>query len=351
VVSSAKKACSGELILPPVSPARIVTLAAIALLALEPTLAPYVRVDVTIVSAALLFAIAAMSANLLLGYTGLPPFGNAAFFGLGSYGCALAIKYWHVHFITAILFGILAALIGALLIAPFLVRRRGIYFGLLSIAFGQVFYFIAYRLTDITGGEDGMAVSRPYLLFPNFALKETAFYYLCLVLFVASIVAFKLIVGSPFGRTLVAIRQNELRVRYLGLDSNRFVFVAILISAVFGGLSGAMSAMLYGFIAPLTSLNWTQSGDFVLATILGGSGTIWGPLIGSIIYVIGRDLISSITPYWQIFLGALFVACVLGFPRGILGTILARIGAAPPSNDPDEGNRTQSPAIAVEHHG
>jgi branched-chain amino acid transport system permease protein len=337
--------------LPRVTPGRIATLAAVALLALEPLLAPYIKVDVTIVSAALLFAIAAMSANLLLGYTGLPPFGNAAFFGLGSYGCALSIKYLHVHFVGAILFGLLGALLGALLIGPFLVRRRGIYFGLLSIAFGQVFYFIAYRLTDVTGGEDGMSVSRPYLVFPSFTMKETAFYYLSLAVFVLSILAFKLIVQSPFGRTLVAIRQNELRVRYLGLDSNRFVFAAILISALFGGLSGAMSAMLYGFIAPITSLNWTQSGDFVLATILGGAGTIWGPLIGSIIYVIGRDIISTITPYWQIFLGALFVACVLGFPRGILGTILARFGSAPVANDPEDPARTQSPAIAVEHHG
>jgi branched-chain amino acid transport system permease protein len=324
----------------------------IVLLALEPIVAPYIKVDVTIVSAALIFAIAAMSANLLLGYTGLPPFGNAAFFGLGSYGCALAIKYLNVHFVMAILIGMLTALLGAFIIGPFLVRRRGIYFGLLSIAFGQVFYFIAYRSGDVTGGEDGMGVTRPYLIVPGWNLKETAFYYLSLAVFLAAIAAFTLIVQSPFGRTLVAIRQNELRVRYLGLDSNRFVFIAILISALFGGLSGAMSAMLYGFIAPITSLNWTQSGDFVLATILGGAGTVWGPLLGSIIYVIGRDIISTITPYWQLFLGALFVACVLGFPRGILGTILARIGRAPVANDPDaDPVGTHSPSIAVEHHG
>jgi len=329
---------------------RIFVLAAIALLALEPVMAPYIRVDVTIVSAALLFTIAAMSANLLLGYTGLPPFGNAAFFGLGAYGCALSIKYLNVHFITATLFGMVAALLGALIVAPFLVRRRGIYFGLLSIAFGQVFYFIAYRFTDVTGGEDGMAVPRPYLVVSAFTFKETTFYYLSLAVFIISIVIFKLIVQSPFGRTLVAIRQNELRVRYLGLDSNRFVFVAILISALFAGLSGALSAMLNGFIAPL-SLDWHQSGDFVLATILGGSGTVWGPLIGSLIYEIGRDIISTITPYWQIFLGALFVACVLGFPRGILGTILARVGAAPLSNEPEEANWTQSPAIVADHRG
>jgi branched-chain amino acid transport system permease protein len=332
------------------SPARIAALAAIALLALEPILAPYVHVDVTIVSAALLFAIAAMSANLLLGYTGLPPFGNAAFFGLGAYGCTLAIKYWHVHMFTATLCGLLAALLGALIVAPFLVRRRGIYFGLLSIAFGQVFYFIAYRFTDVTGGEDGMGFSRPYLLLPAFTFKENAFYYLALVVFVIALLAFKAIVGSPFGRTLVAIRQNELRVRYLGLNSNRFVFVAILLSSGFAGLSGALTAMLYGFIAP-PSLDWHQSGDFVLSAILGGVGTIWGPLVGSMIFVIGRDIISTITPLWQIFLGGLFVACVLGFPRGILGTILARIGAAPLSNEPEEAHWTQSPVIAADHRG
>ncbi len=332
------------------TPARIATVAVVVLLALEPPLASYIHVDVTIVSAALLFAIAAMSANLLLGYTGLPPFGNAAFFGLGAYGCALSIKYWHVPFFSATIFGLLAALLGALIIAPFLVRRRGIYFGLLSIAFGQVFYFIAYRFTDVTGGEDGMGFSKPHFEFTHFTPREIVFYYLSLVVFVLSIFAFKAIAQSPFGRTLIAIRQNEVRVRYLGLDSNRFVFVAILISSLFAGLSGALSAMLYGFIAP-PSLDWHQSGDFVLATILGGAGTIWGPLVGSIIFVIGRDVISSITPYWQIFIGAIFVACVLGFPRGILGTILARTGAAPVSNEPEEGHWSQSPAIAVDHHG
>jgi branched-chain amino acid transport system permease protein len=316
-----------------VSPARIVTLAAIALLALEPLFASYIHIDVSIVSETLLFAIAAMSANLLLGYTGLPPFGNAAFFGLGAYGCALSIKYLNVHLFGATLIGVATALLGALLVGPFLLRRRGIYFGLLSIAFGQVFYFAAYRFTDVTGGEDGMNFARPYLLTPAFTLKGTAFYYLTLVAFVATILVFKGIVESPFGRTLMAIRQNELRVRYLGLNSNRFIFVALLISASLAGLSGALFGLLNNFAWPLM-MDWHQSGDFVLITILGGSGTIWGPLIGSVIYVLGKDIISTITPAWQIFLGAMFVACVLGFPRGILGSILARTRSAPVSNDP-----------------
>lgn len=309
----------------------VVELAVIVLLLAAPVLSPLIRIDISIVSEVLLMAIAAMSVNLLLGYTGLPAFGNAAYFGLGTYGAALSIKYLHVHFIAAVVIGTAAALAGALLLGPFLLRRRGIYFGLLSIAFGQVFYFIAYRFTDVTGGEDGMNFPRPYLGLPSahVTLRETGFYYVALAVFVASLLVFRAVVRSPFGRTLVAIRQNEVRVRYLGLNSDRFIFVALLISATMAGLGGALFGLLINFAYPLI-LDWHQSGDFVLMMILGGGGTVWGPLLGAFIYVIGKDIISTITPLWQIFLGALFVACVLGFPRGILGSLemlLRRPGA------------------------
>ena len=309
----------------------------LAVLAAAPFLSPLVHLDVSIVSEVLVTAIAAMSVNLLLGYTGLPAFGNAAYFGLGAYGAALSAKYFHVSFLLAILIGTAAALLGGLLLGPFLLRRRGIYFGLLSIAFGQVFYFIAYRYTDVTGGEDGMNFPRPPLgpPFAHVTVNETAFYYVALVAFVLALLAFRAIVNSPFGRTLVAIRQNETRVRYLGLNSDRFIFVALLISATMAGVSGSLFALLINFAYPL-ELDWHQSGNLVLMMILGGAGTVWGPLLGSAIFVIGKDIISTITPLWQIFLGALFVACVLGFPRGILGSIAAlRARAAAPA----EANR------------
>lgn len=294
------------------------------LLAIAPQLLPFVHLDISIVSEVLLFAIAAMSVNLLLGYTGLPAFGNAAFFGLGSYGAALSIKYFHVHFIEAVLIGTLAGLTGGLILGPFLLRRRGIYFGLLAIAFGQVFYFIAYRFTSVTGGEDGMNFARPYVGFPgaHVTLNELAFYYVALAIYLGVIALFSIIADSPFGRTLVAIRQNEVRVRYLGINTDRFIFVALLVSATVAGLGGALFALLINFSYPLI-LDWHQSGDFVLIMILGGAGTIWGPLVGATIFVIGKDIISTITPLWQIFLGALFIACVLGFPKGILGSIAA----------------------------
>jgi branched-chain amino acid transport system permease protein len=300
----------------------LAALAFVVIFAFGPWISPLVHLDVSIVSEVLITAIAVMSVNLLLGYTGLPAFGNAAYFGLGAYGAALSVKYLNAHFVEAVLIGTVAAFLGGLLLAPFLLRRRGIYFGLLSIAFGQVFYFIAYRYTDVTGGEDGMNIARPYAGLPaaHVAVNELGMYYLAAVLFAVSLFAFRTIVRSPFGRTLIAIRQNEARVRYLGLNTDRFIFVALLISSTLAGLSGALFALLIDFAYPL-ELDWHQSGYFVLSMILGGAGTVWGSLVGSFIYVIGKDIISTITPLWQIFLGALFVACVLFFPRGIVGTV------------------------------
>jgi branched-chain amino acid transport system permease protein len=319
----------------------------IAVLAFAPLLSPLVHLDVSIVSEVLLFGIAAMSVNLLLGYTGLPAFGNAAYFGLGAYGAALSVKYWHVDFVFAVLIGMVAGFLGALILGPFLLRRRGIYFGLLSIAFGQVFYFIAYRYTDVTGGEDGMNFPRPPVGLGHVAIKETTFYYVSLAVFVACVFVFRTVVSSPFGRTLIAIRQNEPRVRYLGLNSDRFIFVALLISATMAGVGGALFGLLINFAYPL-ELDWHQSGDFVLMMILGGGGTVWGPLVGAFIYVIGKDIISTITPLWQIFIGALFVACVLGFPRGILGTIAKLVHRAPGAFTDDDVNAAFDPNAPVE---
>jgi branched-chain amino acid transport system permease protein len=312
-------------------------LAVLVVLAFGPWIGALIHVDTSFLSEVLLTAIAAFGVNLLLGYTGLPIFGNAAFFGLGAYGAGLSIKNLHVGFVVAILLGMAAALLGASIIAPFLLRRRNIYFGLLSIAFGQVFYFIAYRYSDLTGGEDGMSFARPPLaLGPvHGTVSETAMYYVTYVLFVVAIVSFWLIVRSPFGKTLVAIKQNELRVRYLGLNTDRFIHLGILIAALYGGLAGALYGLLLRFAFPLL-LDWHQSGDFILMTMLGGAGTIFGPLVGAIIFVIGKDIISTITPAWEIVLGAFFIACVLGFPKGIIGTIGDRIARGRAPVEPDE---------------
>ena len=296
--------------------------AVLVILAFGPFIGNVVHVDTSILSEVLLTAIGAMGVNLLLGYTGLPIFGNAAFFGLGAYGAGLAIKDANAGFFEALLIGTAAGLVGGLVMAPFLLRRRGIYFGLLSIAFGQVFYFIAYRYSSVTGGEDGMSFARPPLRlgFIHGAVDENLMYYVTYAAFVLAVAAFWLIVRSPFGQTLVAIKQNELRVRYLGLNSDRFILVGIVVAAAYGGLAGALYGLLLRFAFPLL-MDWHESGNFVLMTLLGGAGTIFGPLVGAIIFVIGKDIISTITPAWEIVLGGFFIACVLGFPKGILGSI------------------------------
>jgi len=302
----------------------ITAIVLLVLLMFIPQLAPHLHLAISICTEVLLFAMAAMGVNLLVGYTGVLPFGNAAFFGLGAYGTGLTIQIWHAGFFGSLGYGVLASIIGALLIGPFLLRRRGIYFSLLFIAFGQVFYFLAYRFTDITGGEDGMNFVRPAVEGLGWQLKDESFYYAMLLFFVVVAILFWLLVRSPFGRSLVAIKENETRARYLGLNTDRFIFVAILISAAIEGLAGACYGLSIMFAYPLL-LDWHQSGNIVLMTILGGTGTIFGPLLGSLIFVIGNDILSSAIPWWQIPLGALFVACVLGFPKGILGTILDAI--------------------------
>jgi len=314
--------------------------AVLVVLAAGPAIGTLLHLDTSILSEVLLTAIGAMGVNLLLGYTGLPIFGNAAFFGLGAYGAALSVKDFNAGFLLALLIGLAAGLAGGLIVAPFLLRRRNIYFGLLSIAFGQVFYFIAYRFSDLTGGEDGMAFPRPPLKVGplHSPVDETLMYYVVYALFVAAVVGFWLIVRSPFGQTLVAIKQNELRVRYLGLNADRFIFVGIVVAAAYAGVAGALYGLLLRFAFPLL-MDWHESGNFILMTLLGGAGTIFGPLIGAIIFVIGKDIISTITPAWEIVLGAFFIACVLGFPRGILGTIADTIArrSAPDADSLDAG--------------
>jgi len=300
----------------------------IVLLLLAPQISPHIGLDISIITEVILFAMAAMSVNVMFGYTGLPLFGSAALFGLGTYGVSLSIKYLHAGLVVSILIGVLLALFGTLLISWFLLRRRGIYFGLLTIAFGQIFYFVAYRMNDVTGGEDGMTFRRPPFQLGNFSFTfhDTSLYYLSLLIFLLTLLAFWYLTKSPFGHTLVSIKQNEVRVRHLGLNSDSFVLVALLVAGAYAGLAGALYATSILFTFPL-ELDWHQSGDFFLMTVLGGAGTLWGPLLGAFIYVIGKEVISTITPAWEIFLGGIFIACVIGFPRGILGSIISALAA------------------------
>ena len=275
------------------------------ILVLLPVLLPKAGLNISLGTTVILFALAASSVNVLLGYTGLMAFGNAAFFGVGAYGSALFIADVNANLVLGLLVGGVAATLAAIVIAPFLIRRRGIYFSLLTIAFGQVFYFIAYRWSGVTGGEDGFSLSKPPVFGGSTPVLDGApYYYFCLAIFAVLLFSLWRVMRSPFGLTLQGIAQNEARVRYLGINSDRFIFVALMFSGFIAGVGGALYSVSIAFAYPLL-LDWHQSGDFVMMVILGGVGTIWGPVLGAAIYAIGQNVVSSYTPAWQIVIGGL----------------------------------------------
>lgn len=325
------------------------SLLAIALLAM-PEIMGVIKLNVSLGTALLLFGLAAASVNLLVGYTGLMAFGNAGFFGVGAYGSALFSNYiLPNNMIVATIVGSLCGMLSAFVLAPFLIRRRGIYFALMTVAFGQVYYFIAYRWSSVTGGEDGFTITRPRLFGPHgLVMDGPAYYYYVLIIFTAVMVFMTFLVRSPFGLSLRAISQNEIRVRYLAINSDRLIFKALVISGAVAGIAGSLYSMSINFAYPLL-MDWHQSGDFVMMVILGGAGTLWGPMLGAIIYTLASNVLSSRTETWQIIIGAMFVICVLFFPKGILG-LLTRAPAAP-EEDVDASIAhvpSESPALSGE---
>jgi len=305
---------------------RLAMLAAIwAVLILAPLWMPLVGGYTALGTRVLVLGLGAMSVNFLLGFTGVLSFGHAAWFGLGAYGCGLLLKFVALStplglLAGTLLGGILGGLLGALI-----VRRRGVYFAMVTIAFGQVFYYIAFQWSSLTGGDDGL---RPFYRQPlhlgvatvDILHGSTAFYYFVLVSFALATALMGFILRSPFGRTMLAIRENERRARFLGIPVEMHIWIAFTLSCFFMAFAGSLYALLNNFADP-RGLHYSQSGDFVMMAVLGGMRTFWGPLLGAVVFVMLQDYISSITINWQIFIGLFYVACVLFFPRGVLGIL------------------------------
>jgi branched-chain amino acid transport system permease protein len=276
-------------------------------------------------SRVLVLGLASMSLNFLLGFTGVLSFGHAAYFGLGVYGVGLTIKYLVPSTLIGMAVGVIAGAIAAALIGLLIVRLRGIYFAMVTIAFGQVFYFIAYRWNSVTGGDDGLSGWHRMPIDLGFTTvdilgNDKAFYYLVLVCFAVAVAIMAALLRSPFGRTLLAIRENERRARFLGIPVDRHIWLSWVISCLFVSLAGTLYALLNNFADP-HDLRWDQSGDFVIMAVLGGMRSFWGPLIGAAIFVVLQDYVSSMTANWMSFIGLFFVLVVLFFPRGVLGII------------------------------
>ena len=311
---------------------QLVALAAIWVLLL---LAPYWMVPLggytALGTRVLVLGLAAMSVNFLLGFTGVLSFGHAAYFGLGAYGAGLSLKFLASSTPLSLASGtLLGGIIGALL-GAIIVRRRGVYFAMVTIAFGQVFYYIAFQWSSLTGGDDGLRgfTRQPLhlgLTDIDILSNANAFYYFVLFCFALAAAVMGYILRSPFGRTMIAIRENERRALFLGIPVERHIWIAFTMSCFFMGFAGALYALVNNFADP-RGLHYSQSGDFVMMAVMGGMRSFWGPLLGATVFVVIQDYISSVTVNWMSFVGMLFVAVVLLFPRGILGFVRRRAAA------------------------
>ena len=281
---------------------------------------PFV-ISVPLATDILIWGIFGMGFNLLLGYTGVLSFGHAAYFGLGAYAAGLAMRYWDVGIWTAIAAGVAAPMLLACFIGALAIRRRGVYFAMISLAFGQMLFFLALSpLKHVTRGEDGLTHIPLAEIFSFPLHKPVPIYYFILAFTTAMLYLTWRILQSPFGKLLRAFRENEERAKACGYNTTLVKFFTLVLSALYGGLAGALN-MLYLNYVPLTTLFWLTSGTIVMMTILGGKGTFLGPLVGAAVFLFLQNTISLLTPRWELFVGAIFVAIILLFPGGIMGTI------------------------------
>jgi branched-chain amino acid transport system permease protein len=275
----------------------------------------------------LVMAIAALGFNLLLGYTGLLSFGHSAYFGVGAYSVAFMVKYLHVQSMELFIVGaVVASLLVTALFGYACVRYTQIFFSILTLALSQVLWSLAFKFFWVTGGTDGLRVPTPRLLgmATDAAEDKTHFlahgyYYYVLVVFALCVAAMWIIVHSPFGKALQAIRDNETRARFVGIQIRRYRFVAFLVSGVFTGIAGALWVPLNGLTTP-DILYWPFSGEIVFMTVLGGFRNFTGPIVGAVAFNYLKTYAVGFTVYWQALLGIVLVILVLVLPTGIVGT-------------------------------
>jgi len=296
--------------------------AGFVLLALLGAAAPFVGYPVFLMNA-LCLGLFACAFNLLLGFTGLLSFGHAAFLGSAGYVAAYSMKFWGLTPELGILAGTAASAVLGYLIGSLAIRRQGIYFAMITLALAQMVYFFCLQ-AKFTGGEDGLQGVPRGNLFGVISLEnDLVLYYVVLAVFLGCFLLIYRTVHSPFGQVLKAIRENEPRALSLGYDVDKYKLLAFVLSAALAGTAGATKTLVLGF-ETLTDVNWPMSGEVVLMTLLGGLGTIFGPLVGSsIIVTLQNQLADRVGSWVQVILGAIFVLCVLLFRRGIVGELAA----------------------------
>jgi branched-chain amino acid transport system permease protein len=299
----------------------LVTIAALCVPALGSRFYTFVATDVVI------FALFAVSLNLLIGYTGLVSFGHAAYFGVGAYTTGILMKKLAVPFVLAWpAAGVLAALM-ALVAGFFCVRLTKIYFAMLTLAFAQIVWAICFKWNDVTGGEQGM----PEIPYPELGWMGALpvlgdwrasdhFYVLTVLLVALCLWILRRLVGSPFGRILTTIRENPERAEFIGVNVRRYELIVFVVAGAFAGLAGGLFGIFNRGVFPDFAY-WTKSSEVLIMAILGGIGHFWGPAVGALVLLVLNQQITSYTQYWPFILGSILIVLLFGFPGGIVGAL------------------------------
>jgi len=298
---------------------KTIVAAFVAVLAL---VAPWVAYPVFLMTA-LCFALFACAFNLLLGYAGLMSFGHAMFFGMAGYFFGHVVKVWNMPPEVGLLAGVAGAALIGLITGALAIRRQGIYFAMITLAFAQMIYFLCVQL-PFTGGEDGLqGIARKPLLGGLLPTKDDrVLYYVVLAIVVFGYATIYRIIHSPFGQVLKAIRDNEQRALSLGYEADRYKLLAFVLSATLAGLAGSTKAIVLQ-IASLTDVDWPMSGEVVLMALVGGLGTVFGPVAGAFIIIAMQTYLAQVGQWVTVIQGVIFVLCVLLFRRGVIGELAA----------------------------
>jgi branched-chain amino acid transport system permease protein len=279
----------------------------------------------TLATEVLIFALAALGCNLLLGYTGLMSFGQGIFLGLGSYSTGLTLLQLKLPLLPALAAAVCIGALAALIVGWFSIRQRGTYFVMLTLAFAQMFYFLAYTLKDVTGGDNGLLnIPRPDLSVLGVTLLPTStpwqYYSFVALVFVLVFWLLQRVVDSVLGRTLLAIRDNEARASAVGYDVARFKLAAFVISGAVTGLAGGMHAILTG-LAPLSEIEYHASESILIMTVIGGTGNLFASVLGAAFYVLVGNWLSTLWPRWLMLLGFMLIAVSLYMQQGLWGMV------------------------------
>jgi ABC-type branched-subunit amino acid transport system permease subunit len=291
----------------------------VALLCLVPLLGNYAS---SLMAEVLIFGIAAMGLDILMGYTGLVSFGHAAFFGVGAYVTVLLGVKLGVPAVIGTVAGVIAAAACAVVIGAFCVRASGVAFLMLTLAFAQLLYAIAMKWRGITGGSDGLGgLKRPDVMGWSLA-DPIPMYYVALASFIIVFLALRRLIASQLGHSFVGIRENEVRMRAMGYSTSALKLVSFTIAGAVAGVGGSLYALFSGYVSP-DIVSWGTSGSLLLMTVLGGTGTLIGPAVGAAVFLLTRNVVSSHTEHWLLIVGLVFIACVMFFRQGVFGAAVA----------------------------